>query len=168
MLLMPPPSGSFWAAKQHPDGPYAVRNLEWIYGLPSNTKEQQGMADQGSLLVIRSVQLLGRVIQSQRRRRVPDIGSPYRFGIAGGGRGLGASRICGTRIPTSCLCPKACEYGRMKDGAAGCKDSHAAEVGGKQAGLSLRVVSGRPRDSAAFKRRLFITQPPFGQVSGWR
>lgn len=49
-----------------------MRNLEWIYGLPSNSPAQQAEADAGSVLAIRTTLLLGEIIQSQRRRKVPE------------------------------------------------------------------------------------------------
>ena len=67
-----PPCGSFSIVRHRPGGPPPVRNLEWIYGLPSNTPQQQAEADKGSLLAIRSTQMLGEIIQSQRRRKVPE------------------------------------------------------------------------------------------------
>lgn len=42
-----------------------MRNLEWIYGLPSNSPQQQAEADRGSLLATRSIQML-KGDQSQR------------------------------------------------------------------------------------------------------
>ena len=67
-----PPCGSFSVVRHRPGGPPPVRNLEWIYGLPSNSTAQQAEADRGSLLAIRSTQMLGEIIQSQRRRKVPE------------------------------------------------------------------------------------------------
>lgn len=67
-----PPCGSFSIMRHKPGGPPAVRNLEWIYGLPSNTPRQQAEADRGSTLAIRTTLLLGEIIQSQRRRKVPE------------------------------------------------------------------------------------------------
>ena len=67
-----PPCGSFSMVRHRPGGPPAVRNLEHIYGLPTNSPEQQKEADQGSLLSIRTTNLLGEQIQSQRRRQVPE------------------------------------------------------------------------------------------------
>lgn len=67
-----PPCGSFSVVRHRPGGPPAVRNLEWIYGLPSNTPQQQAEADKGSLLAIRSTLLLGEIVQSQRKRKVPE------------------------------------------------------------------------------------------------
>ena len=46
-----------------------MRNLEWIYALPSNTPEQDE-ADRGSVLAIRTTRILGELLQSKRRRRV--------------------------------------------------------------------------------------------------
>ena len=60
------------SVRHRPGGPPAVRNLEHIYGLPTNTPEQQKEADEGSLLSIRSTNLLGEQIQAQRRRQVPE------------------------------------------------------------------------------------------------
>ena len=42
-------------------GPAPVRSSQWIYGLPSNDREQQAEADLGSLLAIRSVQICFKV-----------------------------------------------------------------------------------------------------------
>ncbi|CAL1127083.1 unnamed protein product [Cladocopium goreaui] len=67
-----PPCGSFSVVRHRPGGPPAVRNLEWIYGLPSNSPQQQAEADKGSLLAIRSTLLLSEIVQSQRRRKVPE------------------------------------------------------------------------------------------------
>lgn len=67
-----PPCGSFSIVRHKPGGPPAVRNLEWIYSLPSNTPRQQAEADRGSTLAIRTTLLLGEIIQSQRRRKVPE------------------------------------------------------------------------------------------------
>ena len=67
-----PPCSSFSMVRHRPGGPPAVRNLEHIYGLPTNTPEQQKEADEGSLLSIRSTNLLGEQIQAQRRRQVPE------------------------------------------------------------------------------------------------
>ena len=50
---------SFSMVRYRPGGPPAVRNLEWIYGLPSNSPQQPAEADRGSLLAIRSIQMLG-------------------------------------------------------------------------------------------------------------
>ena len=67
-----PPCGSFSMVRHRPGGPPPVRNLEWIYGLPSNSVQQQDEADRGSVLAIRTTQMLGEIIQSQRRRKVPE------------------------------------------------------------------------------------------------
>eukprot|EP00435_Cladocopium_sp_Y103_P050091 s2029_g15.t1 len=68
-----PPCGSFSIGRHKPGGPPAVRKLQFIYGLPTNSPKQQKEADEGSLLAIRSTLLLGEIVQSQRRRKVPEI-----------------------------------------------------------------------------------------------
>ena len=56
-------------------GPPPVRSLEFIYELPTNNPRQQGEADRGSLLAIRSAQVTAEVLQSQRHRKVPECGT---------------------------------------------------------------------------------------------
>ena len=65
-------AGPFQMVRHRPGGPPPVRNLEWIYGLPSNSVQQQDEADRGSVFAIRTTQTLGEIIQSQRRRKVPE------------------------------------------------------------------------------------------------
>ena len=60
-----PPCGSFPMVRHCPGGPPPVRNLEC-------TPQQQAEADRGSLLSSRSTQMLGEIIQSQRRWKVPE------------------------------------------------------------------------------------------------
>eukprot|EP00435_Cladocopium_sp_Y103_P014598 s616_g3.t1 len=67
------PCGSFSMIRHKPGGPPAVRSLEWIYGLPTNSPSQQSEADRGSMLAIRSTVIAAEQIQSQRRRRVPEV-----------------------------------------------------------------------------------------------
>ena len=52
-----------------------MRSLEFIYELPTNNPRQQGEADRGSLLAIRSEQVTAEVLQSQRHRKVPECGT---------------------------------------------------------------------------------------------
>ena len=67
------PCGSFSRARyREGTGPPPVRSGQWIYGLDSR---QQAEADKGSLLAIRSTQVVGDLLQSQRLRKVPDCGT---------------------------------------------------------------------------------------------
>ena len=69
-----PPCGSFSKARWNPQvsGPAPVRSREEIYGLSSNDAVAQRQADEGTLLATRTVTILGKIIQSQRRRKVPE------------------------------------------------------------------------------------------------
>ena len=55
-------------------GPPPIRSLQHIYGLPSNSPEEQQQADVGTLLASRSVEIVGAVLKDQRKRRVPQAG----------------------------------------------------------------------------------------------
>ena len=46
-----------------------------LYGLPSNSVEEQQMADVGTLLATRSVEIIGAILKSQRKRKVPPTGT---------------------------------------------------------------------------------------------
>lgn len=61
------PCGSFSMVRHRPGGPPPVRNMEFMYGLPGNSPAQQAEADKGSTLAIRSVVVIGEVIQSHAR-----------------------------------------------------------------------------------------------------
>eukprot|EP00435_Cladocopium_sp_Y103_P012240 s3598_g3.t1 len=70
------PCGSFSRARYNQGhGPPPVRSLEFIYGLVTNDERQQKEADVGSLLAIRSIQVTAEVLQTQRKRRVPECGT---------------------------------------------------------------------------------------------
>eukprot|EP00435_Cladocopium_sp_Y103_P058389 s307_g20.t1 len=70
------PCGSFSRARYNQGhGPPPVRSLECIYGLVTNDERQQKEADVGSLLAIRSIQVTAEVLQTQRKRRVPECGT---------------------------------------------------------------------------------------------
>ena len=70
------PCGSFSKARYNEGhGPKPVRSLEHMYGLPSNSSAQQKEADRGTILAVRSVEIVKAVIKSQRRRRVPQAGT---------------------------------------------------------------------------------------------
>ena len=70
------PCGSFSRVRyRQGSGPPPVRSLEFIYGLPTNNPRQQGEADRGSLLAIRSTQVTAEVLQCQRHRKVPECGT---------------------------------------------------------------------------------------------
>ena len=70
------PCGSFSRARyREGTGPPPVRSGQWIYGLPTNDSRQQAEADKGLFLAIRSTQLVGDLLQSQRLRKVPDCGT---------------------------------------------------------------------------------------------
>ena len=70
------PCGSFSKARYNEGhGPKPVRSLEHIYGLPSNSEPQQREADRGTVLAVRSVEIIKTVIKSQRKRRVPQAGT---------------------------------------------------------------------------------------------
>ena len=56
-------------------GPPPVRSLQHIYGLPSNSPEEQQQADVGTLLASRSVEIIGTILKDQRKRRVPQAGT---------------------------------------------------------------------------------------------
>ena len=56
-------------------GPPPVRSLQHIYGLPSNSVEEQQLADTGTLLATRSVEVIGAILKSQRLRKVPQAGT---------------------------------------------------------------------------------------------
>ena len=56
-------------------GPPPVRSLQHIYGLPSNSPEEQQQADVGTLLASRSVEIIGIILKDQRKRRVPQAGT---------------------------------------------------------------------------------------------
>ena len=71
-----PPCGSFSRARWNPGhGPVPVRSLEFIYGLPSNSVAMQAEADAGTTLFVRSLLAIGELIQSQRLRKVPEVGT---------------------------------------------------------------------------------------------
>ena len=71
-----PPCGSFSMARYNEgSGPPPVRSLEQIYGLASNNAQQQAEADRGTILFVRSLQVIGEIIQAQRLRRVPECGT---------------------------------------------------------------------------------------------
>ena len=71
-----PPCGSFSMARYNEgSGPPPVRSLEQIYGLASNNARQQAEADAGTILFVRSLQVIGEIIQAQRMRRVPECGT---------------------------------------------------------------------------------------------
>eukprot|EP00439_Symbiodinium_sp_Y106_P080150 s539_g18.t3 len=72
-----PPCGSFsrarWNDKGH--GPPPVRDKWNIYGLGSNNIQQQRDADMGTILAVRSCQWLKAVLDSQKLRKVPEVGT---------------------------------------------------------------------------------------------
>ena len=71
-----PPCGSFSMARYNEGhGPPPVRSLAEIYGLSSNSPRQQAEADEGTILFVRSLQVIGEIIQSQRMRKVPECGT---------------------------------------------------------------------------------------------
>ena len=69
------PCGSFSMVRHRPGGPPPVRSLAHIYGLPTNNPSQQREADNGTVLAIRSLQVISELIQAQRLRKVPDCGT---------------------------------------------------------------------------------------------
>ena len=71
------PCNTFSRARWNMDfrGPPPVRSLQHIYGLPSNSVEEQQMADVGTLLASRSVVVIGAILKSQRLRQVPQAGT---------------------------------------------------------------------------------------------
>ena len=68
------PCGSFSRVRyvDAPGMPAPVRSLQHIYGLPTNTEKQQREADRGTIMCVRSLNITAEVIQSQRRRGVPE------------------------------------------------------------------------------------------------
>ena len=71
------PCNTFSRARWNMDhrGPPPLRSLQHIYGLPSNSVEEQQMADVGTLLATRSVEIIGAILKSQRKRKVPPTGT---------------------------------------------------------------------------------------------
>ena len=70
------PCGSFSRARyKEGTGPSPVRSLQHMYGLPGNSRSQQAEADRGTILAVRSVEAVKAVLRSQRKRRVPQVGS---------------------------------------------------------------------------------------------
>ena len=71
------PCNTFSRARWNMDfrGPPPVRSLQHICGLPSNSVEEQQIADVGTLLASRSVEVIGAILKSQRKRRVPQAGT---------------------------------------------------------------------------------------------
>ena len=71
-----PPCGSFSMARYNEGfGRKPVRSLEEIYGLESNNPRQQAEADTGTILFVRSLQVVGEIVQAQRWRKVPECGT---------------------------------------------------------------------------------------------
>ena len=68
------PGGSFSRVRyvDTPDMPGPVRSLQHIYGLPTNSAKQQKEADRGTIMCVRSLNITAEVIQSQRKRGVPE------------------------------------------------------------------------------------------------
>ena len=71
------PCNTFSRARWNMDhrGPPPLRSLQHIYGLPSNSVEKQQMADTGALLATRSVEVIGAILKSQRKRKAPQSGT---------------------------------------------------------------------------------------------
>ena len=70
------PCGSFSRARLNVGkGPPPVRSLEHIYGFPFNNRAQQGEADKGTVLAVRATSIVKEVLNSQRKRRVPQAGT---------------------------------------------------------------------------------------------
>ena len=72
-----PPCGTFSRARWNDkgSGPRPVRDRRQIYGLDSNSVAQQREADLGTILAVRSCQWLKEVVESQKRRKVPEVGT---------------------------------------------------------------------------------------------
>ena len=70
------PCGSFSRARWNEGhGPKPVRNLQFIYGLPENSQLQQNEADHGTVMAIRTCHIVAETVQSQRRRKVAQVGT---------------------------------------------------------------------------------------------
>ena len=71
------PCGSFSRARHNRrgQGPPPVRDASNIYGYDTNTKEMQREADAGTLMASQSGWIYERQVLSQRRRKVPEIGT---------------------------------------------------------------------------------------------
>ena len=71
------PCGSFSRARYNKRGfgPDPVRSLKHIYGLPGNLPGQQREADRGTVMAVRSFNIVGAILESQRRRKVPRAGT---------------------------------------------------------------------------------------------
>ena len=71
------PCGSFSRARYNleGEGPKPVRSGAEIYGLATNSRAQQQEADRGTVMAVRSAMIINEVIQSQRRRAVPSVGT---------------------------------------------------------------------------------------------
>ena len=71
------PCGSFSRARYNTEGegPKPVRSGSEIYGLATNSQAQQQEADRGTVMAVRSAMIINEVIQSQRRRAVPSVGT---------------------------------------------------------------------------------------------
>ena len=70
------PCGSFSRARYNEkgEGPPPVRSLQHVYGLPSNNSHRQAEAD-GTVMCVRSINIISEILQSQRRRGVPEAGT---------------------------------------------------------------------------------------------
>ena len=71
------PCGSFSRARHNdvPGQPKAVRNKEFIYGLPGNSRQQQDEADRGTHMACQSGKIYETQIAACKRRKVPPLGS---------------------------------------------------------------------------------------------
>lgn len=71
------PCGSFSRARYNASGlgPPPVGSLRHIYGLPTNTVAQQAEADKGTVLAVRSAQIIGAIIKKQGVRMVSQVGT---------------------------------------------------------------------------------------------
>ena len=71
------PCGSFSRARYNEkgEGPPPVRSLQHVYGLPSNNSHRQAEADAGTVMCVRSINIVSEILQSQRRRGVPEAGT---------------------------------------------------------------------------------------------
>ena len=70
------PCGSFSTARLNAGkGPPPVRSLDHMYGLPGNSRSQQAEADRGTVLAVRAATLVKTVLDSQRSRRTPQVGT---------------------------------------------------------------------------------------------
>ena len=70
------PCASFSRARWNEGhGPKPVRNLQFMYGLPENSASQQKECDRGTVMAIRTCNIVAETIQSQRKRKVAQVGT---------------------------------------------------------------------------------------------